>query len=109
VITRYHITVGARTTAGGKVVSADSLRSVNGANVAYADDPVSCPKCNSMGVIKPDGPRLGDTFGGKQVALSDDLCLCKCDPPPRLVANQRFAYQTIDADWPVAAGGTAEA
>jgi uncharacterized Zn-binding protein involved in type VI secretion len=97
--TRYHITVGATTTAGGKVISSYSFKSINGARVAYADDPVSCPKCNSTGVIKPDGPRLSDVFNGKQVALSGDLCVCKCAPPPRLVANQTFSYQTINANW----------
>jgi len=97
--TRYHITVGASTTAGGKVISSYSFKSINGARVAYADDPVSCPKCNSTGVIKPDGPRLGDVFNGKQVALSGDLCVCKCVPPPRLISNQTFSYQTIDAVW----------
>jgi len=110
VITRYHITVGATTTADGKVISANSIRSINGAEVAYAGDPVSCPKCNSTGVIQPDGPRLSEVFNGRQVALSDDVCVCKCDPPPRLIANQNFSYQTIDADWHAAkAGAAAEA
>lgn len=97
-ITRYHITVGATTTADGKVISANSIRSINGAEVAYAGDPVSCPKCNSTGVIQPGGPRLSE------------FCVCKCDPPPRLIANQNFSYQTIDADWHAAkAGAAAEA
>ena len=26
---------------------------------------------------------------GRRVALSDDLCICKCDPPPKLVASQQ--------------------
>ncbi|UGQ45827.1 PAAR domain-containing protein [Massilia endophytica] len=97
-VSRYHITVGASTTAGGKVISANSFRSINGATVAYAGDQVSCPACNSVGVIQPDGPRLSDVFNGKQVALSDDLCICKCVPPPRLIANQGFSYQTIEAN-----------
>jgi uncharacterized Zn-binding protein involved in type VI secretion len=105
--TRYHITVGASTTAGGKVISANSFRSINGANVAYAGDPVSCPKCNSTGVIEPDGPRLSDVFNGRQVALSDDICRCKCDPPPRLVANQTFSKQLIDGEWGAAIAGAA--
>lgn len=90
---RYLITLGAGTTAGGKVTSASSARSVNGARVAVEGDQVQCPQCHSMGVIQPDGPRLGERCNGKQVALHDDLCLCKCDPPPRLVANQALACQ----------------
>jgi hypothetical protein len=98
-LTRYHITVGARTTAGGEVMSASSFFTINDAPVAHMDDPVSCPACNTVGVIKPDGPRLGETFYGGEVALSDDLCICKCDPPPRLIANQALSCQEIDTDW----------
>jgi uncharacterized Zn-binding protein involved in type VI secretion len=104
---RYHITVGASTTAGGKVISATSNRSINGAKVAYAGDQVSCPKCNSTGVIQPDGPRLSDVFNGRQVALSDDLCHCMCNPPPRLVANQTFSKQIVDGEWVAARAGAA--
>jgi hypothetical protein len=28
------------------------------------------------------------TVMGKQVALEDDLCQCKCEPLPKLVATQ---------------------
>lgn len=107
--TRYHVTVGATTTAGGKVISATSIRTINGAKVAYAGDPVSCPKCNATGIIQPDGPRLSDVFNGRQVALSDDLCACKCSPPPRLVANQTFSKQVIDGEWVAARNGAAAA
>jgi hypothetical protein len=58
---------------------------------------VWCPQCNSEGIIKPDGPRLTDLFYGKQVALHDDLCVCNCIPPPRLVATQTVVCQTIGA------------
>jgi uncharacterized Zn-binding protein involved in type VI secretion len=99
---RYLITLGAQTTAGGKVSSARSLRSVNSANVALEGDKVWCPKCNSEGTILPDGPRLTETYNGKRYALNDDLCICKCNPPPRLVANQDFVSQSLDVDWQVA-------
>lgn len=55
---RYHITLGATTTAGGKVVSAISNRSLNGVKVACAGDTVACPACKSEGVIEPDGIAL---------------------------------------------------
>ena len=93
---RFLITLGAPTTAGGKVTSAQHFRKINGVPVAYEGDKVWCPKCNSDGVIKPDGPRLADVYNGKQVALYDDLCICKCNPPPRLVATQDFVAQIID-------------
>jgi len=96
---RYYITLGARTTAGGKVLSATSNRSINGIKVAYAGDTVFCPRCNAEGVIEPDGPRIGDRFDGRQVALNDDICRCLCNPPPRLIANQKLIKQIIDGDW----------
>lgn len=97
--TRYHITLGATTTAGGKVTSASTCRSINGAKIAREGDKVVCAACASTGFIALDGPRLSEADNGKQVALSDDLCICKCNPPPRLVASQDFVMQKIDSDW----------
>lgn len=96
---RYHITLGATTTAGGTVTSASSLISVDGAKIALEGDIVFCKACNADGVIKLDGPRLSESFNGRQVALSDDLCICKCNQPPRLVNTQTRKFQWIDADW----------
>lgn len=104
---RYHIALGASTTAGGKVMTATSNRSINGVKVACLGDSVYCPRCNSEGVIEPDGPRLSDRFNGKQVALSDDLCRCKCSLPPRLIGNQTFSKQIIDEEWVAARVGAA--
>lgn len=95
---RYHITLGAPTTAGGKVTTASSSISINGTRIALEDDKVFCAGCNSEGVIKLDGPRLSERFNGRQVALNDDLCICKCSPPPRLVNSQTHKSQTINAE-----------
>jgi uncharacterized Zn-binding protein involved in type VI secretion len=95
---RYHITLGATSTAGGKVTSASSMMSIQGTRMALEDDKVFCPACNSEGVIKLDGPRVSESFNGRQVALADDLCMCKCNPPPRLVANQTVRFQNINAE-----------
>jgi uncharacterized Zn-binding protein involved in type VI secretion len=109
VINRYYITLGAKSTAGGEVTSANHFDTINGVPAALERDTCWCPKCNSVGVIMPDGPRISDTFDGREAALSDDLCICKCSPPPRLVAAQDFAYQTVDADWHASkAAATAE-
>lgn len=96
---RYYITLGAPTTANGKVISANHLDTINDDAIALVGDKCWCPKCNSEGLIVLDGPRLSETFDDREVALSDDLCMCKCNPPPRLVAAQDFAYQMIDTDW----------
>jgi uncharacterized Zn-binding protein involved in type VI secretion len=111
-INRYYITLGAKTTAGGEVTSANHFDTINGVPAALERDNCWCPKCNSVGVIMPDGPRISETFNGREAALSDDLCICKCSPPPRLVAVQDFAYQIVDVDWhaaeAVATAATAE-
>ncbi len=92
---RYLVTLGAATTNGGEVISASDFRRVNGLPVALEDDQVRCPQCHSAGVIKPDGPRVNERVRGKQVALHDDLCICRCTPPPRLIANQHLLCQIL--------------
>jgi type VI secretion system secreted protein VgrG len=92
---RYHIRAGATTTAGGIVRASSQFCIVNGAPLAREGDPVDCPACGTQGVIKCDMPRLPDRFEGKEYALSDDLCICKCDPPPKLIADQNFKCQTM--------------
>lgn len=108
-INRYLITLDAPTTAGGKVISASHVDTIDGVPLALEGDRCWCPACQSEGVIRPDGPRLSDTFDGREQALQDDLCICKCDPPPRLVANQALMYQSIDGDWYAGVAGTAAA
>jgi uncharacterized Zn-binding protein involved in type VI secretion len=96
---RYFITLGARTTAGGKVVSSSRFETINGIPVAVEGDTCWCPACLAEGVIRPDGPRLPESIDGREVALHDDLCICKCSPPPRLVAAQSLLCQSVDGDW----------
>jgi uncharacterized Zn-binding protein involved in type VI secretion len=94
-LTRYHITLGAQTTVGGVVQTASTTSTIDGLAVAVEGDLIDCPSCGIQGVIQAVQPRLSDTFDGKQVALSDDLCLCGCNPPPKLVANQHLECQTF--------------
>lgn len=92
---RYHITLGAKTTAGGIIVTASSCCSINGVAVAVEGDSIVCPACRSKGVIQIFGPRIPESWNGKQVALQDDLCVCGCPSPPRLLANQSLKSQTV--------------
>jgi hypothetical protein len=39
--------------------------------------------------------RVSDSFDGKEYALSDDLCICRCNPPPRLIADQNHDCQML--------------
>lgn len=55
-----------------------------------------CPACNSEGVIGRKGPHQKATMMGKQQALEGDLCLCKCDPSPVLLASQNSAWHLFN-------------
>ena len=92
---RYHIRAGAKTTVGGTVRASSEFCKVNGVPLAREGDPVDCPSCGSQGVIKCVMPRLPEAFDGKQFALSDDLCICGCNPPPKLIADQNFKCQFV--------------
>ncbi len=87
---RYLILTGDKTTANGTVQAASTTIQLAGRDVAHEGDDVACPACHSTGKIKCDGPREVMTApDGRHAALSDDLCLCKCNPPPKLVASQQ--------------------
>lgn len=92
---RHTITLGASTTAGGKVISASSHGSIHGIPIALECDTIICKGCKGPGRIVCVGPRIPETWGGKQVALENDLCACGCSPPPRLLANQTVRYQML--------------
>jgi uncharacterized Zn-binding protein involved in type VI secretion len=92
---RHTITLGASTTAGGKVLSASSSGSINGVTIALEGDPVSCPACKSSGKILCVEPRIPETWNGKKVALENDLCTCGCSSPPRLIPSQSVRYQSL--------------
>lgn len=105
---RYTITLGASTTAGGKVISATANGSINGVKIALESDLVFCPACKSQGKIVCVGPRIPETWNGKQVALENDLCMCGCPVPPKLVPNQTLRSQVIE-DSPMLAAGALSA
>lgn len=92
---RHTITLGASTTAGGKVISASSSGSIHGVPIALEGDMIFCKGCRGPGRIVCVGPRIPETWGGKQVALENDLCACGCTPPPRLLSDQFARYQSI--------------
>ncbi|MBH9396402.1 PAAR domain-containing protein [Pseudomonas aeruginosa] len=95
---RYHITLGARTTAGGTVTSAWEHASIEGKPMAREGDSVFCPACGSAGVIVCVGPRLDERLETRSTALDGDLCMCRCDPPPRLLADQTLRCQVLSSE-----------
>lgn len=92
---RHTITLGASTSAGGKVISASGNGSINGVTIALEGDAIFCPACKSQGKINCVGPRIPETWNGKNVALENDLCVCGCATPPRLLPSQSLRYQTL--------------
>ena len=92
---RYIITLGAATTTAGKVISASSESKIDGVPIALEGDLVTCPACKSAGKILCVGPRIPETWKGKNVALENDLCICRCAAHPRLRPSQYMRSQVI--------------
>ena len=94
---RCYITLGAGTDAGGKVVTASSGVLLDGVPRALEGDLVDCPACQAQGRIACAGSRLAASGGGRRPALENVGCLCRCTPPPRLLAaQQRYRQWVLD-------------
>ncbi len=92
---RYDILNGDITTAGGQVVATTQNDMIGGRAVVYERDPVWCPQCKTAGWVACVGERPPSRGPhGQEQALSDDWCICKCDPPPRLIASQNKSFTT---------------
>ena len=92
---RYTITLGAPTSSGGRVVSASSEGKIDGVAIALEGDLVSCPVCKTAGKIQCVGPRIPESWNGKNVALENDLCICRCALAPKLIPSQMLRSQVI--------------
>ena len=77
-----------KTDRNGVVLDGIAGSSFHGRPMAYLGAPVMCHTCETQGVIIPDGGQHTMNVMGKQVALEGDLCQCKCEPLPRLIASQ---------------------
>lgn len=86
---RYDIRDWDTTTAGGKVIALHPGDTLDGRAIAYEGDMVQCFACGTTGYVVCVGERPHETGpSGKRTALSDDVCMCKCKPSPRLIASQ---------------------
>ncbi|WP_118181968.1 PAAR domain-containing protein [Paraburkholderia phosphatilytica] len=72
----------------GVVLDGISGSSFGGRPLAYLGAPVQCHTCHTEGTIITDGSPHTMSVMNKQVALERDLCQCKCQPLPKLVASQ---------------------
>lgn len=103
---RFHIHVGDTTTRGGKVLTGLSTVTWHGHALAFEGDQVECPACRGIGRIVAVGTRISFTGPhGRQQALSGDLCMCRCEPPPQLIASQDTSW--VEGD--MAEGGALHA
>lgn len=92
--TRYYIHVGDTTTSAGLVLTGLATHLWHGHQCSFEGDQVFCRTCKSVGFIRCIGDRIPSTGRhGREQALSDDLCICRCPIPPRLVASQ-VTYST---------------
>ncbi|UIF87522.1 PAAR domain-containing protein [Cupriavidus sp. UYPR2.512] len=95
-VRRYDIRKGDSTTAGGIVTGGEGSDLLGGREQAYESDPVWCPVCKTVGQIVCVGPRMAMTGpDGREAALSDDLCVCRCKPGPLLLASQHVSYMDV--------------
>lgn len=95
-VRRYDILKGDRTTSDGTVTGGDPNDRIGDREQAYEQDEVWCPACRSIGRVVCDGPRLSMKGpDGREGALSDDLCVCKCNVSPRLLQSQYSSYVDI--------------
>lgn len=98
---RYYIVEGDKTTVNGivqKHSGSGSTTSWHGKVVSNIGDKVVCPACKSVGVIQAVGSRLPFGNKGYTPAMNDDICVCKCSPPPKLIHSQTvFSQETDDS------------
>lgn len=92
---RYYIVDGDKTTAGGTVLANPGFGTNMGKDKAMEGDRVNCSACNTTGYIVCDGPRHQVTFMGKRPALNNDLCMCACEPKPKLINSLSNTSETL--------------
>jgi len=96
---RNMILKGDKTTRDGVVIEGDETMTNDGRPLAYQGARVYCPACKTTGAIVNVPPYQPMTFcGGRQVALEGDICLCACEPRPRLIASRDDMFMTLEAD-----------
>jgi uncharacterized Zn-binding protein involved in type VI secretion len=94
-MSRRFILKGDKTDRNGVVVDGIAGSLFQDRPLAYLGASVQCPACGTEGVIIGDGSPRTMTVMGKTVALENDLCQCKCEPLPKLVASQSIGSISV--------------
>lgn len=94
---RSYLKLGDKSTANGVVTEGIDSSFHEGALLTFVGAKVSCPSCHSTGTIIAAGPRWPGTMMGKLPALEGDLCACKCDERPKMLASQDNMTMSFDS------------
>lgn len=92
---RNYLKVGDVASNGATIIEGIDKVKYHGVHLTYLYAKVRCPACNTIGIIVPWGPRRRGKLMGKEPALHNDLCACKCDPKPHLIASQSGMFMTF--------------
>lgn len=115
---RYFLAMGDR---GGSATITEGLESVTCSNppprvqIATLYMKTYCTACKREGFIAPKGPRWpGTAHNGKQWALSGDINVCGCNPPPIFYAERGMSMsftseQAVALTGPTSGPGTSNA
>ena len=95
---RFILKRGDRSTAGGSVIEGCDDVFHYGTPVTFVGAKVWCPACKTTGHIAKQGPRWPSYIDGKEEALSDDVCICNCNPRPRMLPSQDDSFHSFNAE-----------
>lgn len=104
---RSYLLIGDKSTVGGTVSDGIPTMKHHGTELTYVGASITCPACKSTGRIVSKGPRWPGSMMGKEPALEGDICECRCDPRPTMVASQFDRYQSFDSHQLASMGYTA--
>ncbi|WP_454806378.1 PAAR domain-containing protein [Paraburkholderia fungorum] len=95
---RSYLKVGDKSSAGGVVIEGIPGATHDGVELTFLGAKVQCPACKSTGVIAARGPRWPGSMMGKDRALENDICACKCSPPPTMIASQSVVFESFEGN-----------
>ncbi|WLE59262.1 PAAR domain-containing protein [Burkholderia plantarii] len=84
---RAYLLVGDKSSVGGVITEGIDGTDHTGRAIAFIGAAVACPACSSTGHITAAGQRWPMSMFGRDIALDGDVCVCKCAPPPRMIAD----------------------
>jgi uncharacterized Zn-binding protein involved in type VI secretion len=103
---RAILKLGDKSTNGGVVIEGIDNWTHHGTPMTFIGAKVRCNGCKSEGVIGWKGPHRTATMMGTQQALDGDICICKCTPPPVMLASQDSAWHSFTPEeWAAMDGG----